>query len=162
MYKKSMPFSRVYPEASVGLCQVRRQIHHTMSHGVYVDIDLVNAHPDILNQLFKNRFPMLNEYVNDREKYFNLLCDHCKSFGLELDYTSIKGRDLCKGFFIQNILYSGDYKNWAKTKNIGKTEEYGGHELFTHYPEPDFYQTFKNEMKEIGRLLIEENPILSN
>ena len=72
LYKKSMPFSRVYPEASVGLCQVRRQIRHTMSHGVYVDIDLVNAHPDILNQLFKNRFPMLNEYVNNRKKYFDL------------------------------------------------------------------------------------------
>ena len=67
-----------------------------------------------------------------------------------------------KGFFIQNVLYNGDYKNWAKTKNIGKTEEYGGHALFTPYPEPNFYQTFKIEMKEIGRLLIEENPILSN
>ena len=93
LYTKSMPFSRVYPEGSVGLCQVRRQIRHTMSNGVYVDIDLVNAHPDILNQLFKNKFPMLNEYVNDREKYFNLLCDHYKSFGLEIEYKTARGRD---------------------------------------------------------------------
>ena len=105
---------------------------------------------------------MLNEYVNDREKYFNLLCDHYKSFGLEIEYKTARGRDLCKGFFIQNVLYNGDYKNWARTKNIGKLEEFEGHELFTPYPEPDFYQTFKNEMKDIGEVLIRENPVLSN
>ena len=108
LYKKTRPFSRVYPEGSVGLCQVRRQIRHTMCNGVYVDIDLVNSHPDILNQLFKNKFPMLNEYVNDREKYFNLLCNHYSTFGLKLDYNSSTGRDLCKGFFIQNVLYNSD------------------------------------------------------
>ena len=160
-YEKTRPFSRVYPEGSVGLCQVRRQIRHTMSNGVYVDSDLVNAHPDILNQLFKNKYPMLNEYVNDREKYFVLLRDHYGKFGLEIEYKTARGRDLSKVFFVQNVLYNGDYKNWARTKNIGKLEEFEGHELFTHYPEPDFYNTFKNEMKEIGKILINENPILS-
>ena len=162
LYKKTRPFSRVYPEGSVGLCQIRRQIRHTMCNGVYVDIDLVNAHPDILNQLFKNKYPMLNEYVNDREKYFNFLCDHYATFGMKIEYNTPRGRDLCKGFFIQNVLYNGDYKNWARTKNIGKLEEHEGHELFTPYPEPDFYNTFKSEMKEIGKILINENPILSN
>ena len=162
LYKKTRPFSRVYPEENVDLCLVRRQIRHTMCNGVYVDIDLVNAHSDILNQLFKNKFPMLNEYVNDREKHFNLLCDHSLTFGLKLDYNSPSGQDLCKVFFIQNVFYIGDYKNWAKTKNIGTLEEYQGHELFTPYPETDFNQTFKNETNEIGEVMIRENPVLSN
>ena len=59
LYKKRRPFPRVYPENSIGLCQIQRQIRHTMSNGVYVDIDLVNAHPDILNQLFKNKYPIM-------------------------------------------------------------------------------------------------------
>ena len=104
---------------------------------------------------------MLNEYVNDKEKYINFLCDHYATFGLEIEYKTARGRDLCKGFFTQNILYNEDYKNWARTKNIGKLEEFEGHELFTPYPEPDFYNTFKNEMKEIGKILVNENPILS-
>ena len=62
-----------------------------MSNGVYVDIDLVNAHPDILNQLFKKKYPMLNDYVNDREKYFVLLCDHSGKFGVKLDFNNPKG-----------------------------------------------------------------------
>ena len=49
----------------------------------------------------------------------------------------------------------------ARTKNIGKPEEFEGHEQFTPYPEPDFYNTFKNEMKEIRKMLINENPVLS-
>ena len=101
LYKKIRPFSRVYPENSIGLCQIQRQIRHTMSNGVYVDIDLVNAHPDILNQLFKNKYPMLNDYVNDREKYFVLLCDHSGKFGVKLDFNNPNGRDLCKGFLFR-------------------------------------------------------------
>ena len=82
---------------------------------------------------------MLSEYVNDGEKHFNLLYNHYSTFGLKLDYKSPSGRDLCKGFFIQNVLYNGNYKNWAKTKKIGTLEEYQEHELFTAFPEPNFY-----------------------
>ena len=42
---------------------------------------------------------------------------------------------ICVRVFIQNVLYSGDYKNWTRTKNIGKLEEQKGHELFNPYPE---------------------------
>jgi hypothetical protein len=42
---------RVYPAKSLSLCSIRRELRHTLAHGNYVDIDVANAHPEILNQL---------------------------------------------------------------------------------------------------------------
>ena len=42
---------RVYPAKSLSLCSLRRELRHTLAHGNYVDIDVANAHPEILNQL---------------------------------------------------------------------------------------------------------------
>ncbi len=62
---------RVYPNKSLSLCSLRRKIRRTLAVGNYVDIDIANAHPEILNQLcvhnnIKTKY--LNHYVSNREK----------------------------------------------------------------------------------------------
>jgi hypothetical protein len=161
IYNKKRPLGRVYPVDSLGLCQARREIRHTLSDGIYVDIDMVNAHPVILNQLFKCSYTMLNDYVNDRDKYFGLLCDHYATFGKVIDYKTPEGRELCKGFFIIPLLYFGSYNNWAEDNNLGILETFQHHELFTAYPPPPFFNGFKEEMLEISNKLISENELFA-
>ncbi len=161
IYNKKRPLGRVYPVDSLGLCQARREIRHTLSDGIYVDIDMVNAHPVILNQLFKCSYTMLNDYVNDRDKYFGLLCDHYATFGKVIDYKTPEGRELCKGFFIIPLLYFGSYNNWAEDNNLGILETFQQHELFTAYPPPPFFNGFKEEMLEISNKLISENQLFA-
>ena len=157
IYNKKRPLGRVYPVDSLGLCQARREIRHTLCDGIYVDIDMVNAHPVILNQVFKSSYPMLNEYVNDRDKYFGLLCDHYATYGKAIDYKTPEGRELCKNFFIIPLLYFGRYSNWAEDNNLGSLEKIEDHELFTPFPPPAFYKTFREEMSEISKQLIAAN-----
>jgi hypothetical protein len=52
-----------------------REIRHTIAEGIYADIDMVNAHPTILEHIFKQKFPndhhrikYLSRYVHNREK----------------------------------------------------------------------------------------------
>ena len=64
-------FGRVYPSKSLSLCSLRRQVRHTLAYDNYVDIDIANCHPEILNQLcihhdIKTRY--LNDYVNKRDE----------------------------------------------------------------------------------------------
>lgn len=158
IYKKKRPFGRVYPVDSVGLCQARRQIRHTLCDGIYVDMDLVNCHFVVLNQIFKNKYTILNDYVNNREKYFGLLCDHYQKLGKDIDYKTIEGREICKGYFIKVLLYSGHHPSWEKINKLGTVEEDGGHELFTPFPVPDFFKEFREELSEISSILIKENP----
>jgi len=35
---------RIYPEKSLSLCNHRRELRHHFHNGVYLDIDMVNAH----------------------------------------------------------------------------------------------------------------------
>ena len=41
---------RVYPAKSLSLCSIRREIRHTLAHDKYVDIDIANCHPELLNR----------------------------------------------------------------------------------------------------------------
>ena len=150
IYKKSRSLGRVYPVDGVGLCQVRREIRHSLCKDIFVDIDMVNAHPVILNQTFKSQYSMLNDYVNNREKYFKLLCDHYASYGIIYDYTTPQGRELCKEFFIIVLMYFGKYSTWASNNGIPEG-----------IPAPDFYKEFKKQMIEISLILLEQNPELA-
>jgi hypothetical protein len=41
----------VNPKNSLGLFSIRREIRHTLSKQRYVDLDIDNCHPVILNQI---------------------------------------------------------------------------------------------------------------
>lgn len=47
-YTRNYNLGRVNPKKSLGLHSIRRQLRHTLARDYYVDIDIVNAHPNIL------------------------------------------------------------------------------------------------------------------
>ena len=61
---------RYFVEKGLGLSNICREFRHTIAHRSYVDIDMVNAHPVILQFMCQERkidCPRLTEYINDRE-----------------------------------------------------------------------------------------------
>jgi hypothetical protein len=61
---------RVFAQGAQGLQSIAREFRHTIAQGYYQDLDMVNAHPSILQylcRLDKISTPYLDEYVADRE-----------------------------------------------------------------------------------------------
>jgi hypothetical protein len=72
-YFRNNSAGRQMPEGSQGLANITRQIRHTIAGDLYHDVDIVNCHPVILNQLCKKHkiaTPNLERVVNDREALF--------------------------------------------------------------------------------------------
>ena len=61
-YSKSLKtWGRVYPEKSLSLGSLERKIRGTLTNGTYIDLDIVNAHPNmILYLLGKYEMPYSN------------------------------------------------------------------------------------------------------
>ena len=124
---------RVYPHKSLSLCSLRREIRHTLAFGNYVDIDISNAHPEILNQLCVNnniKTKYLNQYVNNRD---NILMETMQYY--ECD------RDEAKKLYI-TLMYYGSFDNWGSNINKEPT---------------DFIYNFINELKIISEKFINAN-----
>ena len=58
-YNKKMIFGRSYCYKGLGLQYLRKEIRHTLSYGIYTDIDIVNCHPTLLLQILKTKY---NDY----------------------------------------------------------------------------------------------------
>ena len=126
---------RVYPSKSLSLCSLRREIRHTLAFDKYVDIDIVNCHPEILKQVcdqnkIKTRY--LKQYVENRESILEQTQVHYNC-----------SRDDAKRLYII-LAYYGAINTWKKTDK-----------------EPfDFILDYQNELKVIGSKIIEANPQL--
>ena len=63
---------RLYPKRGASSVQgLKRDVRKALTHDSYTDIDMVNAHPCILSQLFKRHnleCPHLDEYIASREE----------------------------------------------------------------------------------------------
>jgi hypothetical protein len=79
---------RYYSEGSQSLQNITRQIRHTIAADYYVDIDMVNAHPRILDYMCRKHGqvhrPMLTDYVKNREAIITMIR---KQFGLNRQDT---------------------------------------------------------------------------
>jgi hypothetical protein len=67
------PYGRSNPANALGLYPIRREIRHTLAKD-FVDIDIKNCHPEMLNQLFESEGVIHNRldlYVNNRQNHFN-------------------------------------------------------------------------------------------
>ena len=124
---------RVYPNKSLSLCSLRREIRHTLANGVYCDIDIANCHPELLNQLCIHhgiQTKYLNLYIKDRE---TILAETMSLY----DCT----KDRAKTLFI-SLMYYGTFESW--------------------HPEgdqpPEFIYNFINELKIISESFIKVNP----
>lgn len=106
-------YGRVYAEHSLSLGCMRRAIRHTLSNGYYVDIDIVNCHPNLENQIIKSNgflFKELDKYVANPEEYRKLICD-----------TFDTKRENAKLLPILQ-LYNGKFSNWLKKLPIENGE----------------------------------------
>jgi P4 family phage/plasmid primase-like protien len=106
---KGYTFGRVYPRKSLSLCTIRREIRHTLGTDHYVDIDISNAHPEIIYQTCKYhniKCEKLEEYVLNRDIKLKLVMGN-------YDVS----RDDAKRLFII-ILYFGSFKTWLKVCNL--------------------------------------------
>ena len=124
---------RVYPHKSLSLCSLRREIRHTLAFGNYVDVDISNAHPEILNQLCLNnniKTKYLNQYVNNRDDIL-----------LETMTYYECNRDEAKRLYI-TLMYYGSFDNWGSNINKEPT---------------DFIYNFINELKIISEKFISAN-----
>ena len=65
---------RFFAKGSLSLQSLPREIRHTISKDYYHDIDIINAHPEILYQYCKRynlETPNLKEYIDNRQDILN-------------------------------------------------------------------------------------------
>lgn len=149
-YNKNKQIGRVYPEKSLSLCSIRREVRHHLSNGHYLDIDMVNAHFKIADELFNKgvlQFPVLHDYIVNRNMYLDMLGKH---FAVErycdgLDYKKPNDYDALKTCFIR-ILYFGDYMSWVKEMGLPELDP------------PPFLDKLKEEFDKMADLIMEANP----
>lgn len=70
---------RVYVNHSLGLQGFERDIRNALAHGLYWDLDMVNAHPTILLQTCKSKGWVcysLEHYVNNRQEVLTQIMEH--------------------------------------------------------------------------------------
>lgn len=135
-YKKGDTYGRSNPLHGLGLYNIRRQVRHTLCRDKYIDIDIVNCHPNILYQVCKNNnieVKYLEKYINNRDEYLKKVME---------EYNV--DRDQSKTLFLRMLL-GGSPKNWAKDNNINK-------ELIP------FIYKFKNEIQSLMKKIEDNNP----
>jgi hypothetical protein len=140
VYKKAKyGYGRVFPQKSLSLCSLRRQIRHTLSFHQYVDIDVVNCHPELLLQIC--------EHNNIKTKYLKQYVENRDSILVEVQREYKCDRDTAKLLFII-LAYYGSFQSWADDNKIENKEP------------TDFIQDYINELQCIGLKIVQANPEL--
>ena len=132
-------FGRNFALKSMSLGCMRKAIRHTlMKQAGYQDIDMVNCHATILQQLCKSNdmaCPQLDEYINNRDELLQAV--------KELYNVD---RDQAKKLFII-LLFYGTFDTWKKDEELDENIE-----------PSDYIVRLTNELKTIGNTIIVENP----
>ena len=132
-------FGRVYPQRSLSLCSIRRELRHTLAKTSYVDIDVDNCHPVILKQICeKNNLDCkyLSKYCKDRKKYLQQVIE-----------TYETTRDIAKNLFIR-LAYFGSFDAWKDEFEIKSNKKL------------KFIENYTMELKCIGLEIVNNNPKL--
>ena len=113
-YKKTngFTFGRVYPLKSLSLGSIRKEIRHTIAADIYTDIDITNAHPEIIYQTCKYnniQCDILEHYVLNRTQHIK-----------DIRNTYNVSYEQAKRLFII-LLYFGDFTTWIKQYNLDIT-----------------------------------------
>lgn len=121
-YDKKKEIGRVYPEKSLSLCNLRRGIRHHLAVGNYIDIDIVNCHFKIADEIFNKdelKFPILHDYVVNRNHYLTELGNHFKIEGYcaGFDYQKPDDYDALKEYFVRKLYYGTD-DGWKNDYNL--------------------------------------------
>lgn len=141
-------YGRSNPSHALGLYPIRREIRHTLAEDLWVDLDVKNAHPDMLVQLCQeNEIPCshLKKYVNKRQDYFD---EGVKAYGCNEE--SIKILFIC-------YTYGSGFNNWFEEHaDITKCDPANVHdgkpiELLS-------FRSFRESMGLIHTIIAEKNP----
>lgn len=100
---------RITPSGSVSLSVFHRPTRHALAEASYVDMDMVNAHPDIYAKVAAQHGiskPMLRRYAADPKHYRAQIMEH---YGCS--------KDVAKRLPIM-LLFGGTYGGWMKEHNI--------------------------------------------
>lgn len=140
-YLRSQKFNigRVNPEKALGLHSIRREIRHTLAKDNFMDIDIVNAHPVILNQIcIKNNIECYNlsYYVKKRDELRQEI----------MDFHNVDKESAKK--LIIKIINLGSYKTWLEEVECNKEMKY--------------LLDLTKELKDICDKLIKLNPVIWN
>lgn len=134
---KGYTFGRVYPRKSLSLCTIRREIRHTISKDIYIDIDATNAHPEIIYQTCKYhsiKCDKLEDYVKNRMKHLEDIMKH---------YNVVKEK--AKLLFIV-LLYFGSFNTWVRECKLPSNTE-----------PTQFIKEFIEQRDEYAKSIIEAN-----
>jgi len=96
-------WGRVYPKDNASLGALQRQLRGTLTNGTYIDLDIINAHPNmILHLLIMSNFPhaIYKDYCLNRNGFLSKIMSAYKC-----------SRDIAKKFFIV-AGYGASYNNW--------------------------------------------------
>lgn len=84
--KNSNGYGRMFSHRGLSLQSLPREIRHTISNELYVDIDIVNCHPNLLIQYAEKnnlRCKYIKLYSDNREDFFKKFKNECN---LDRDY----------------------------------------------------------------------------
>lgn len=149
-YNKSQknPFGRCDPAGSLGLHSIRREIRHTLAEELYIDVDIENAHPQVLLQICRaNGIPCenLTDYCNNRQKWLDFVVEKY----LDIIVDKKKKRDIAKKLFIR-LMYGGGFKKWRDDWKLDPAFEPTGELVL-----------FIDEFKFIQEKITNANPAIS-
>ena len=118
VYKQNGGFGRFNAVGCRSLQSLAREIRHSIAKELYVDIDMVNAHPVILEHLCKEKgfcHSKLTDYINNRDKYLGELGvdrDIAKTIFLSLTNGGAKAlNDVKKQNDLKETKFMDEYKD---------------------------------------------------
>jgi|694.fasta_scaffold05780_6 phage/plasmid-associated DNA primase len=122
---KGVTWGRVYPADNLSLSTIRRQLKHTVAFNSHKDIDIENAHPNILEQICKSNninCEKLSYYIHNRNELLISLMKHYFNFNDQMDFREKKQiRDQVKELLIK-YMYGGGFDAWKTKYNIKQNE----------------------------------------
>ena len=106
-------WGRVQPSNYLSASIFHRPTRHSLCRELYVDIDMINAQPTIINEISKlngihNQY--LIKYVANPTKYRKKVMEHHNC-----------SKDVAKTLFIV-LMFGGCYKSWIKDNNINQND----------------------------------------
>ena len=153
-YDRRKALGRVYPQGSLSLCSLRRSIRHILAVNKYLDIDIVNCHFKIADELLNKdeiKFPHLHYYTVNRPYYLQQLCDYINQSLEGIVYNDewdiIKDYDELKECYLR-LLYFGTFQTWCVDMGLPPL------------PVPDFIKDFISEFVSIAEVVRQNNPEL--
>ena len=156
---------RLYPKRGASSVQgLKRDVRKALTHDSYTDIDMVNAHPCILSQLFMRHnleCPRLDEYIANREEHLEsvmriiddtitaLFEDTPKNRVIKREHvlkSSSLRRDQAKTQFLR-VMYGGK----PDTLCIETRDKQS---FFIDWTPPDFLRLFHKEFQQNSTTLL--------